>query len=86
MVGSLVEGWWLMAGGWWWWRRCVVVVFLGGHVSGIPDLIDEDIDDVAAVFSFMEHEPVWDVGGCFHLDHGKDRRVVVATERCMFNA
>jgi hypothetical protein len=63
----------------------VGVVFLGGHVSGVPDLIDEDIGDVAAVVSFMEREPVWDVGGCLHLDHGEDRRVVVTTERRMFD-
>jgi hypothetical protein len=59
----------------------VGVVFRGGHVSGVPNLVDEDIGDIAAVVGFVERKPVWDVGWCFHLDHGEDRRVVVATER-----
>jgi hypothetical protein len=31
---------------------------MGGHVSGVPNLIDENIGDIAAVVGFVERKPV----------------------------
>jgi hypothetical protein len=53
-------------------------------VTGVPYLIDVDIGDIAAVVGFVEGNAVWNMGGGFYLDHGKDRRVVVAAQRGVF--
>jgi hypothetical protein len=55
------------------------------NVTGIPYLIDVDIGDIAAVVGFVEGYAVWNMGGGFYLDHGKDCRVVMAAQRGVFH-